>query len=185
MLDTAVNPAPRRMWLYGMEYTPRQFAASLCAPSDYEALTSYTHEPFYQDMRLDVPANRRGRLFYNVPVDTLTARTLAALRSGFSVCWEGDVSNAGFSFGEGTACLAEGAPAVTQAERQRAFERFDVTDDHCMALIGTARDSRGRLYFVCKNSWGTANPYGGLMYMSLDYFRLNTVAVVMRHAEAL
>ena len=185
MLDTAVNPAPRRMWLYGMEYTPRQFAASLCAPSDYEALTSYTHEPFYQDMRLDVPANRRGRLFYNVPVDTLTARTLAALRSGLSVCWEGDVSNAGFSFGEGTARLAEGAPAVTQAERQRAFERFDVTDDHCMALIGTARDSRGRLYLVCKNSWGTANPYGGLMYMSLDYFRLNTVAVVMRHAEAL
>ena len=73
-----------------------------------------------------------------------------------------------------------GGRVVTQEERQRAFERFEVTDDHCMAIIGTARDGRGRLYFVCKNSWGTDNPYGGLMYMSEQYFRLNTVAVVMK-----
>ena len=67
-----------------------------------------------------------------------------------------------------------------QLSRAEAFERFEVTDDHCMAIIGTARDGRGRLYFVCKNSWGTDNPYGGLMYMSEQYFRLNTVAVVMK-----
>ena len=159
MLDTAVNPAPRRVWLYGMEYTPRQFA---------------------EDVVLDVPANRRGRRFYNVPLDTLQARVTAALRSGRSVCWEGGISNGGFSFADGTARLADEAAEVTQAARQKAFERFEVTDDHCMAIIGTARDGRGRLYFVCKNSWGTDNPYGGLMYMSEQYFRLNTVAVVMK-----
>ena len=183
MLDTAVNPVPRRVWLYGMEYTPEQFAASVCDPSEYTAMTSYAHLPFYQDVRLDVPANRHGRLFYNVPVDTLEALTIAALRAGRSVCWEGDVSNGGFSFADGTARLPAGAPEVTQAARQRAFERFEVADDHCMALIGTARDGRGRLWLVCKNSWGTDNPYGGLMYMSLPYFRLNTVAVVMKTAK--
>lgn len=52
-----------------------------------------------------------------------------------------------------------------------------------MELIGTARDARGGLYFVCKNSWGTDNPYGGLMYMSLPYFRLNTVAVVVKRLQ--
>lgn len=180
MLDTAVNPAPRRVWLYGMEYTPRQFAASVCDPADYAAMTSYTHKPFYEDVVLDVPANRRGRRFYNVPLDTLQARVTAALRSGRSVCWEGGISNGGFSFADGTARLADEAAEVTQAARQKAFERFEVTDDHCMAIIGTARDGRGRLYFVCKNSWGTDNPYGGLMYMSEQYFRLNTVAVVMK-----
>ena len=183
VLDSAVNPVPRRVWLYGVEYTPRQFAASVCDPSEYTAMTSYAHLPFYQDVRLDVPANRLGRLFYNVPIDTLEAITLAALRSGRSVCWEGGIDNGGFSFADGTARLAGGAPEVTQAARQRAFERFEVADDHCMALIGTARDGSGRLWLVCKNSWGTDNPYGGLMYMSLGYFRLNTVAVVMKAAK--
>ena len=30
-----------------------------------------------------------------------------------------------------------------------------------------------------KSSWGTANPYGGLMYVSGDYVRLKTIAVFM------
>ena len=33
-----------------------------------------------------------------------------------------------------------------------------------------------------KNSWGKDNPYGGLMYMSEEYLKLKTVAVVM-HKE--
>lgn len=179
MLDTTINPMPGRVWMYGMEYTPQQFAASVSAPSAYMAVTSYTHRPFYTDITLDLPANRDGCRFYNVPVDTLVSRVETALRSGRAVCWEGDVSNDGFSFADGVARLPEGSPAPTQAARQKAFETFDVTDDHCMALIGTARDSRGRRYYVCKNSWGTDNPYGGLMYMSEDYLRLNTIAVVM------
>ena len=69
---------------------------------------------------------------------------------------------------------------VTQDERQRAFESFSVTDDHCMELVGIARDAAGRRWFISKNSWGTDNPYGGFMYMSYNYARLNTVAVMMR-----
>lgn len=180
VLDEAVNPMPRHVWMYGMEYTTQEFARSVCSPADYVAMTSYTHEPFYKDVCLDVPANRAGCRFYNVPVDTLVACVERALRSGNGVCWEGDVTNDGFSFEDGVACLANEGVTVTQDMRQRAFERFSVTDDHCMELVGLARDQAGRRYFVCKNSWGTANPYGGLMYMSLGYFRLNTVAVVMK-----
>ena len=182
-LDTAINPLPRHIWMYGMEYTPAQFAESVCETVDYVPMTSYTHRPFWQNVVLDVPANRRGLRFLNVPVDTLTSRVLTALRSGRSVCWEGDISNAGFSFRHGTARLTGHPVKVTQEMRQRAFERYDVTDDHCMELIGTARDSHGELYLVCKNSWGTDNPYGGLMFMSLPYFRLNTVAVVVKRLQ--
>ena len=180
MLDEAVNPMPRHIWMYGVEYTPQEFARSLCSADDYLPMTSYTHMPFYEDVVLDVPANRAGCTFYNVPLDTLTAHVEKALRSGLSVCWEGDTTNPGFSFSDGTARLTGRPVEVTQAVRQRAFERFSVTDDHCMELIGLARGSDGERYFICKNSWGTANPYGGLMYMSLGYFRLNTVAVVMK-----
>lgn len=181
MLDTAVNPLPRRVWMYGAEYTVREFAHSVCLPGDYVAMTSYTHEPFNEYVPLDVPANRRGHRFLNVPLDTLVSRVTEALRSGRSVCWEGDITGDGFSFESGTAELASPGARVTQAVRQRAFERLEVTDDHCMSIIGLARDASGGRWFICKNSWGTGNPYGGLMYMSEPYFRLNTVAVVMKH----
>ena len=117
-LDTAIGPLPRHIWMYGMEYTPAQFAGSILSLSDYVPMTSYTHKPLWQDVVLDVPANRRGLRFLNVPVDTLAARVEAALRSGRSVCWEGDITNAGFSFDEGVARLPGQPVRVTQAMRQ-------------------------------------------------------------------
>ena len=53
------------------------------------------------------------------------------------------------------------------------------TDDHCMAIVGIARNKSGEKYFVMKNSWGTDNPYGGLMFVSADYLRLKTIAVFL------
>lgn len=182
MLDDAVRPMPRNVYMLGAEYTPVEFAHSVCLPGDYVALTSYTHIPYYIDTPLALPDNRYGEMFYNVPVDTLMAAVEAALRSGRSVCWEGDISEPGFSFAKGTARLAGQAATGdgAQRQRQRDFETFRTTDDHCMELIGIARDSGGGRYFVCKNSWGKDNPYGGLMFMSMDYARLKTVAVVLK-----
>lgn len=118
MLDAAINPLPRSVWMYGAEYTVHEFANSLCLPGDYVSMTSYTHEPFNESVNLDIPANRRGARYLNIPVDTLVSRVVAALHSGRSVCWEGDTSNAGFSFRRGLADLGEGHDSVTQAMRQ-------------------------------------------------------------------
>ena len=48
-----------------------------------------------------------------------------------------------------------------------------------MSIVGLARDAHGRRFYIMKNSWGTNNPYGGLMYVSEDYMRMKTVAVYM------
>lgn len=50
-----------------------------------------------------------------------------------------------------------------------------------MCLIGIAHDQNGQRYYIAKNSWGTANPYGGLMYLSEDYVRMKTVALVVKN----
>ena len=183
VLDRDINPLPRHVWMYGAEYTTREFAHSVCLPGDYVAMTSYTHEPFGESIPLNLPDNRTGSKFLNVPLDTLVNRVAAALRSGCSVCWEGDTTGVGFSFEDGLARLENDGARVTQDMRQRAFERLEVTPRHCMAIIGLARDGGGRRWFVCKNSWGTGNPYNGLMYMSEQYFRLNTVDVVMMNKK--
>ena len=93
--------------------------------------------------------------------------------------WEGDITGPGFSFARGTAVQTGNKPC-TQEQRQKEFETRRTTDDHCMALIGLAHDRHGRRYFIAKNSWGTDNPYGGMMYLAEEYVRMKTLAVVMR-----
>ncbi len=179
LLDTYIGFLPKRVYMLGAEYTFKEFAHSVCMRDEYTALTSFTHHPFGEAFALEVPDNRSGELFHNIPIDDLMQRIYRSLRAGHPVCWEGDISEEGFSFSRGTATLASPKPC-TQEQRQREFDTRRTTDDHCMALIGIARDGKGRPYFIAKNSWGTANPYGGLMYLSADYVRMKTVAVVMK-----
>ena len=178
LLDETFGPEPRAVYMLGARYTPQEFARSVCAPGEWVALTSFTHHPFYTDIDLELADNHGRERFSNVPIDTLMACMERAVRAGRGVCWEGDVSEPGFSFGRGVALLPAGTP-TGQADRQVAFERFATTDDHCMAVVGLARDARGRLFYIMKNSWGTSNPYGGLMYVAEDYVRLKTIAVAM------
>lgn len=178
LLDDSFGPRPPHVFMLGAQYTPQEFARSVCAPGEYEALTSFTHHPYFGRFVLEVPDNIDRESFLNLPLDSLMRRLTDAVRRGHGVCWEGDISEPGFSFAQGVAVLPQGA-AVTPEARQRAFERYQTTDDHCMAIVGLAHDRRGRRYFIMKNSWGTRNPYGGLMYVSEDYVRLKTVAVYL------
>jgi len=179
LLDDAMGPEPLHVFMLGAEYTPLEFAHSVCTSDEYEALTSFTHHPFYQSFDLELPDNTRGNKFLNLPLDTLMARLDTAINRRQAVCWEGDVSEPLFSFKKGTAYLADRQPP-TQENRQRQFEQFQTTDDHCMAIVGRATDEQGRRYYIMKNSWGTANPYGGLMYISENYVRMKTIALFAR-----
>ena len=50
---------------------------------------------------------------------------------------------------------------------------------HAMAIVGVARDERHRSYYVMKNSWGTDQPYDGLVYMPMKMAWRDVVAVYM------
>ncbi len=57
---------------------------------------------------------------------------------------------------------------------------------HAMEVVGMARDERQRPYYVMKNSWGTAGPYGGLVYMSAKKMWRDMIAIYMtREAYAI
>lgn len=73
---------------------------------------------------------------------------------------------------------------VTQQMRQRASASYQTTDDHLMHLVGIAHDQHGNKYYLTKNSWGPAGPYGGYLYMSEAYFRLKTVSIYL-HREGI
>ena len=181
LLDKYIGPLPNQVFMLGALYTPLEFAHSVCTDDEYIALTSFTHYPYGQRFPLEVPDNYFHDTFLNVPLDTMMNRIVQSLRSGHPVCWEGDISEPGFLFGEGYAVLKNEKKKVTAERRQASFEAHRTTDDHVMEIVGLAHDQYGRRFFLCKNSWGTANCYGGFMFLSENYVRMKTIAVVLRN----
>ena len=180
LLDKYIGPLPNQVFMLGALYTPLEFAHSVCTDDEYIALTSFTHHPYGQRFSLEVPDNYFHNTFLNVPLDTMMNRIVQSLRSGHPVCWEGDTSEPGFLFGEGYAVLKNEKKKVTAERRQDSFEAHRTTDDHVMEIVGLAHDQQGRRFFLCKNSWGTANRYHGFMFLSENYVRMKTIAVVLR-----
>ena len=179
MLDSRMGALPERVYMLHAQYSFGEFARSVYA-QDYQAITSFTHHPFGRKVVLELPDNIRRDSFLNVPLDTLMSAIDQALDHGYAVCWEGDVSEPGFSFSRGVSTLPHSSH-YDQQQRQRWYERRQTTDDHCMSIIGRAHDRQGRLYYIAKNSWGTDNPYGGMMYLSRDYIRMKTIAIVINN----
>ena len=50
---------------------------------------------------------------------------------------------------------------------------------HAMSIVGLAHDSQKQRYYVMKNSWGTDQPHGGLVYMPADEMWRDVVALYM------
>lgn len=183
-LNETLGAPPLRVFMLGAEYTPHEFARSVCRPGEYMALTSFTHHPFCSSFVLEVPDNWEQASFYNVPIDTLMRRIDDALWRGEAVCWEGDISERGFKFRKGWARLSKQQLSdLSQGARQKMFESYDTTDDHVMSIIGRAHDKKGNIYYIMKNSWGTDNPYGGLIYVSANYVRMKTIAVWIKRTS--
>ena len=179
-----------------MKMTAETYARKLKLDvKDYVNLSSFSHHPFYNSFILEVPDNYSNGSFYNLPIDDFMNTIEFALMEGYTVAWDGDVSEKGFSSKNGLAILPVTQSKeqwtkpvleqkVTQQSRQDDFMSFNTTDDHLMHMIGVALDQKGNKYFIIKNSWGEVSDYKGFLYMSEAYVRAKTVAVLM-HKDAI
>lgn len=204
VLDVYLGKVPQTFTWKGKSYTPASFRDELgLNPDDYVELTSYTHHPFYQKCRLEVPDNWSGDLYYNVPMDDLTAVIDNALKNGYSVDWDGDVSEHEFSQKKGYAVIPvkdwddksaaekeekvtepEKEKVITQEMRQETFNNFTTQDDHLMHITGLAHDQNNTRFYYTKNSWGQEQTNGGYIYLSLPYIQLKTIAIMV-HKNAI
>lgn len=108
LFDTYLGKLPEKFTYKGKEYTPKTFAESLGLDmDDYIELTSFTHHPYYVKFDVEVPDNWEHSLMYNLPLDEMMETVDYALKNGYTVCWDGDVSEKGFSFTNGVAINPE------------------------------------------------------------------------------
>jgi bleomycin hydrolase len=91
-------------------------------PDNYIEITSYTHHPFYEKILLEIPDNWSNDLYYNVPVNDLKQIIDYALEKGYSICWDGDVSDKGFSHKNGVAIIPEINPEDLSDTEQARWE---------------------------------------------------------------
>lgn len=127
LFDTYLGKLPEKFTYQGKEYTPKTFAASLgLNMDDYIQLTSFTHHPYYTMFDVEVHDNWEHEKMYNLPLDEMMETMDYALNNGYTVCWDGDVSEKGFSFTNGVAINPEVKKVDDYATTDRArFEKMD------------------------------------------------------------
>ncbi len=205
ILDVYLGEVPAEFKYNEKSYDAKSFADKVLKinPNDYIELTSYEHHPFYKACVLEIPDNFSNGFYYNVPLADLEKITDNAVTLGYTVAWDCDVSEKGFSQKNGLAILpakswndmtkdekkaAFKVPVpqmeVDQAMRQSTFDNYSTTDDHLMHITGIAKDSKGDSYYQVKNSWGERGEFDGYLYASKAYFQLKTVAVMV-HKDAI
>lgn len=192
ILQSYLGTPPSSFQYDGKEYTPKSFAKAFIKeqPSDFIGLTSFTHHPFYSEFAMEVPDNYNSNMYYNLPLEEFIRTTKDCIEKGYTLTWDADVSNMGFRQGKGIALLtlnnddaakfpAFTEPTYTQQLRQQLFDEQITQDDHLMQITGLAKDENGNEFFIVKNSWGEVGPHKGYIYVSIPYFAINTISVVV------
>ncbi len=204
ILDAYLGSPPERFTYQGIDYTPRTFADEMgLRADDYLEFTSYTHHPFYQKFSLELPDNWSMNTYHNVPLEDFIDVVDSAINQGYTLGWDGDVSEHSLHRSRGIAtlpqkewddrtakekadiCLApEPEIVVTQKVRQEQFDNYTTNDDHLMHITGIAKDQNGTKFYIIKNSSGTfERGNDGYIFMSEPYFRAKTISVMV-HKDA-
>ena len=195
ILDKYLGVGPAVFNYKNVVFNPNTFAASLgINADDYLGFTSYTHHPFYKPFSLEIPDNFSRGEYMNVPMDQLIEIIHTSINRGYTVEWDGDVSEPGFGRKGGAAVLLKKGDIIedslpvedvpTQELRQAMFDSHETTDDHLMHITGIATDQKGKRYYITKNSWGSKSGINGYVYMSENYLKLKTVTIYV-HRDAI
>lgn len=204
LLDAEMGKVPLTFEVGGTQFTPISYRDYLgLSPDDYVTITSFTHHPFYTPFILEIPDNFSNGTFYNLPLHEMMRSLNYSIDKGYTVEWDADVSNTGFSAKNGLAVVNEkewkdkstaerentfknweAEKNVTQEYRQQLFDRQVTQDDHLMHIVGILDEVHTGLYYVVKNSWGEISDLKGYVNVSEAYMRLNTISFTV-HKSAL
>jgi len=193
ILDRHIGTPPEMFEYQGVLYNPKSFADKYVNLDDekYIGLTSFIHHEKYSKFTVEVPDNFSDGQYFNVELNELIRAMDNALEMGYTVEWDGDVSERGFNTRFGVAVWNNDSaalsmlPAIPEEKevnaelRQALFDSHKTTDDHLMHIVGIAHSPDGRKFYITKNSWGTRAGINGFMYMSEDYVKMKTICIMI------
>ncbi len=193
ILDKHMGPVPASFSTQDGVYTAKTYAEQVLKlnTNDYISITSFSHHPFNESFILEVPDNWSNGTFINLPLTDMMSVVNNAIQNGYSIEWDGDVSEPGFRADLGIAMYINKKeelkeisklPAekpITASTRQADFDNHNTTDDHLMHITGIYTDEKGDAFYEVKNSWGNKPGFDGYLYMSDKYFQMKTISIMV------
>ncbi|MSR75891.1 MAG: hypothetical protein EXS14_10535 [Planctomycetes bacterium] len=154
--------------------------------ADYVEVMSTTSMPVGARGNLKVPDNWMECTDYlNMDLDAMVDSMDRALRAGYTVALDIDVSEKGFGPG-GVAKLSdeeEKIGAITPKMREDMFQDGRTTDDHLMHVVGLLRDTDGKRWYLVKDSGGEKRwRWKGNMAISENYMRAKALGYMVHKA---
>jgi bleomycin hydrolase len=184
ILDKHLGKVPATFVFNGKRFTPKSFAQNILQfKNDYIEIVSFSDKPLYKKFMLADKYNWAYDSFYNVRLDELKMILDTAIAKGWSVEWEGDVTENGFSFYSNYA-IADSLPNNIDEQRLINYANETTERDHGMQIISIGKDSIGNTWYGLKNSWGKTSYSNGIWYMNETYFKWKTVTLIV-HKEGL
>lgn len=204
ILDTYLGKVPESFDVEGKTYTPKIYAEKLGLEFDkYLTLTSFQHLDLHEFSVLQIPDNWASESYLNVELDEFMLAIDHALKNGYTLAWDADVSERTWVTKTGVSIIPE-TPyrelsrneqdsigikylpelTISAAIREEGFNTYETTDDHLMHIIGKGQDTHGNSYYIVKNSWGIKAGIEGYHYVSESYVRMKSIGVMM-HVDAL
>ena len=108
ILNAYLGEVPESFEVDSADYSTMSYAESLeLNMDDYIEISSYNHHPFYETFVLEIPDNWMMASYYNVPFNDFMAIIENAIMTGYSVGWDADVSEKGFSRDKGIAIIPD------------------------------------------------------------------------------
>lgn len=201
ILDSNLGKVSKSFIYNGSYYTPLSFLEmTKVNASNYITLTSFLHQPYNSKFILNIPDNFSNGIFYNIKLNQLVSEVDNALKKGYTLALDCDVSEKTFSQKFGIAVIPKNIENneksltyivkennITPEYRQQEFENYNTTDDHLMHIVGLVKDQNNNEYYKVKNSWGSTGKRignGGYVYMSKAFFMLKTISVMV-HKDGL
>jgi bleomycin hydrolase len=185
ILDKHLGAPPAQFQFENKTYTPLQFADQVVRLpwQDYWYITSFSYDSLNHFITLNVPDNwRRLDCYYNIPLDLFYNSLKSAVRAGFSVAIDGDLSEPGRYGPADIAIIPDfdiAGSAINQQARELRFEQGSTTDDHLMHVIGYTWNNGD--WFLVKDSWRDAweGNVKGYFFFSGDFIKLKVLAYLV------
>ena len=93
--------------------------------ADYVEITSYNHHPYHETFILEIPDNWMLAEYYNLPLEEMMEVIESALMNGYSVAWDADVSEKGFSWKNGVAIIPDADKPELAGMESEKWEELD------------------------------------------------------------
>jgi bleomycin hydrolase len=170
----------------GTSYTPITFLNKVLKlnMNDYYALTSTMKQPFWKQVKFDVPDNWRPTKHYiNVPLNVFYNAIKACTKKGYSLCIGGDVSEPGYNGKYDIATvptydIPQGY--IDQHSRELRIENKTTQDDHGIHIVGYMKID-GRDWYLIKDSARSSRKgkFRGYYFYRDDYVKLKMLSIML------